>query len=236
MITELGGIIKNGILDENAVFTLALGLCPALAVTTTLENGIGMGLALIFVLTCSVTIASLVRKFIEPRVRIPVFLAIIACFVTITDLTLKAYIPALAKSLGIFVPLIVVNCTVLGRVEVFASKNPPVKAFSDGIGMGVGFTIALAVLGLLREVFGSGQIVFGGSKLITFPFFKPATLMILAPGGFITLGILMGLVAWYKKSRPRSRIAEAKGVDREDVLHEEPPDDLTHADVAEKPE
>ncbi len=204
---ELIKIIKNGITDENAVFTLALGLCPALAVTTTLDNGLGMGLALIFVLTCSVTIASLVRSIIQPRVRIPVFLAIIACFVTITDLTLKAYVPVLAKSLGIFVPLIVVNCTVLGRVEVFASKQPPLKAFADGIGMGLGFTLALAVIGLIREVLGAGTVTLLGTKLFTIPVFSPASIMILAPGGFLTIGVLMGLISWYQKRQTLSKIA-----------------------------
>ena len=232
---ELVKIIKNGITDENAVFTLALGLCPALAVTTSLDNGLGMGLALIFVLTCSVTIASLVRSVIQPRVRIPVFLAIIACFVTITDLTLKAYIPVLAKSLGIFVPLIVVNCTVLGRVEVFASKQPPMKAFCDGIGMGLGFTMALAVIGIIREVLGAGTVTLLGNKLFTIPVFQPASIMILAPGGFLTIGILMGLIAWYKKKQTLSKIARAKGVKQEYMLPENPPDELVHSEVADRP-
>jgi electron transport complex protein RnfE len=236
MLKELWDIIKNGITDENAVFSLALGLCPALAVTTTLENGIGMGIALIFVLSFSVGILSALRKWIQPRVRIPVFLAVIACFVTITDLSMKAYLPSMAKSLGIFVPLIVVNCIVLGRVEVFASKNPPHKAIADGIGMGVGFTAVLALIGLVREVLGSGCITFGGKALITFPFFKPALLMALAPGGFLTIGVFMALIAWYRKIQLRSQIASATGVRHEDLVGEEPPDEISYAGVTEKVE
>lgn len=233
---ELLKIIKNGILDENGIFTLALGLCPALAVTTSLENGIGMGLALIFVLTCSVTIASMVRNVIQPKVRIPVFLAIIACFVTITDLSLKAYMPSLAKSLGIFVPLIVVNCIVLGRVEVFASKQPPHKACADGIGMGLGFTMGLAFIGLIREILGSGSVTLLSRTLFTVPVYKPASIMILAPGGFLTIGILMGIIAWYRKREALSKIAGAKGVKQGDMLPESPPDELLHSELADRPQ
>ncbi len=231
MLKELIKIIKNGIGEENGVFKLALGLCPALAVTTDAKNGLGMGLALIFVLTCSVTIISLVRRFISPRVRIPVFLAVISGFVTITDLTLKAYFPDLSKALGIFVALIVVNCLVLGRVEVFASKNPPLKAFADGIGMGIGFTLSLILLGGIREILGSGKL-FGFDLHIPF---KPAAIMILSPGGFMTIGVLMGLFAWWKREQARSRIARAKGVRQEDVVYEEPPDEIKHADLMDRP-
>jgi len=234
MLKELWKIIKNGIGTENGVFTLALGLCPALAVTNTAANGLGMGLALIFVLTGSVTIASLVRNFISPRVRIPVFLAIISGFVTITDLTLKAYFPDLSKALGIFVALIVVNCLVLGRVEVFASKNPPHKAFADGIGMGLGFTIALIIIGSIREIIGSGKIF--SFSIVEYVPFKPAALMILSPGGFFTIGILMAIIAWARQRKTLSSIARAKGVKREDVMQEEPPDEITHADLREKPD
>ncbi|MFP4497782.1 MAG: electron transport complex subunit RsxE [Vulcanimicrobiota bacterium] len=230
---EFINIIKNGLWEENGVFTLALGLCPALAVTTDANNGLGMGLALIFVLTMSVTIASIVRNFISPRVRIPVFLAIISGFVTITDLILQAYFPDLSKALGIFVALIVVNCLVLGRVEVFASKNPPHKAFADGIGMGIGFTIALVIIGGIREILGAGKL-FGHAILPAS--FKPVSIMILSPGGFITIGILMGIIAWYKNRTSLSGIAQAKGVSQEKMVPEEAPDEIKHYDKKEKPE
>ena len=227
-------IIKNGLWDENAVLGLCLGLCPALAVTTNAGNGFGMGMALLFVLTASVFIISLVRNFIHEKVRVPFFLAVIAGFVTITDLVLKAYIPPLSKSLGIFIPLIVVNCTVLGRVEVFASKNPPMKAATDGIAMGIGFTIVLVIMGGIREILGVGTF-FGAPVLSAISNFKPAIMMILPPGGFLIIGIMMGLMALYKKQQMKSHLAGSKGVSTDDILPPDISDEVTHADITQKP-
>jgi len=231
----------NGLWEENAIFSLALGLCPALAVTTDAKNGFGMGMALLFVLTLSVMIISILRKHIHKRVRVPFFLVIIAGFVTITDLVMKAYIPPLSRALGIFVPLIVVNCTVLGRVEVFASKNSPVKATADGFGMGVGFTLALIVMGGIRELLGAGTLWGVHLSQIVKPLspgfsnfllgYKPAIIMILPPGGFLLIGLLMALIAWYKSKRVESTIARHKGVDPEEVLPPELTDDVTHGEL-----
>jgi electron transport complex protein RnfE len=179
---------SKGLLKENAVFRLLLGLCPTLAVTTSAENGLGMGLATTFVLVCSNFAVALMRKLIPPKVRIPAYIVLIASFVTVVQLSMEAYVYDLYKSLGIFIPLIVVNCIILGRAEAFAGKNPVVPSIADGAGMGLGFTLALFVLGAVREVFGSGSILglslFGGG-------YVPFLLMILPPGAFITLGFLL---------------------------------------------
>ncbi len=179
---------SKGLWRENAVFRLLLGLCPTLAVTTSAENGLGMGLATTFVLVCSNIVVSLMRKVIPAKVRIPAYIVIIASFVTVVQLVMEAYVYGLYKSLGIFIPLIVVNCVILGRAEAFASKNAPFISVVDGIGMGTGFTLALFVLGAVREIFGSGTLLglslFGAS-------YQPFLLMILPPGAFITLGVLL---------------------------------------------
>jgi electron transport complex protein RnfE len=184
----LGQDFKKGLWRENAVFRLLLGLCPALAVTTSAENGLGMGLATTFVLVCSNTVVSSLRKLIPAKVRIPSFIVIIASFVTVVQLCMEAYFYDLYKALGIFIPLIVVNCLILGRAEAFASKNRLVPAIVDGVGMGLGFTLALFVLGAVRELFGSGTLlgyaVFGSS-------YQPFLLMILPPGAFIAMGLLL---------------------------------------------
>jgi electron transport complex protein RnfE len=181
----------KGIWKENAVFKLLLGMCPTLAVTTSAENGLGMGLATTFVLICSNTVVSLLRKLIPSGVRIPAFIIIIASFVTVVQLSMEAWIYDLYQALGIFIPLIVVNCLILGRAEAFASKNPTLRSAFDGIGMGIGFTLALFVLGTVRELFGAGSIlgfsIFGAS-------YQPMLLMILPPGAFITLGLLLALM------------------------------------------
>ena len=178
----------RGIWKENPIFRLLLGLCPALAVTTSVENGLGMGLASTFVLLCSNVIVSLLRDFIPRKVRIPAYIVVIASFVTIVDLTMHAYFFELHRSLGLFIPLIVVNCIILGRADAFASRNPVGLAFIDGLGMGLGFTLGLAVLGGVREILGSGSLlgfpVFGAS-------FPPALVMILPPGAFLGLGLLL---------------------------------------------
>jgi len=181
----------NGIIPENPVFRLVLGMCPVLAVTTAGVNGLGMGLATTAVLIGSNVVISVLRNFIPSKVRIPAFVVIIASFVTIVGMLLKAYAPALDKALGLFIPLIVVNCIILGRAEAFASKNNILDALADGIGMGLGFTLALTILGTVRELFGTGNI-FGYSILGAS--FEPALIMILPPGAFLTLGLLMGLL------------------------------------------
>jgi electron transport complex protein RnfE len=179
---------RKGLWRENAVFRLLLGLCPTLAVTTSAENGLGMGFATTFVLVGSNIVVALMRKMIPTKVRIPAFIVIIATFVTVVQLCMEAYFYDLYKALGIFIPLIVVNCVILGRAEAFASKNGPLPAVFDGLGMGVGFTLALFVLGAVRELFGSGTLlgyaVFGSS-------YQPFLLMILPPGAFIAMGLLL---------------------------------------------
>lgn len=180
---------KNGILNENPTFVQLIGMCPTLAVTTSLANGIGMGLSATVVLVLSNVVISLLRKLIPSKVRIAAYVAIIATFVTMIDLFLQAYVQALSESLGIFIPLIVVNCIILARAEAFASKNGVVKSAVDGLGMGLGFTLALALISSVREILGNGTIL-GYSVGIS----TPATVMILPPGGFLTLGLLMGII------------------------------------------
>ena len=175
--------IKRGIIEENPTFVQVLGMCPTLAVTTSLANGIGMGLSVTFVLTLSNMLVSLLRKLIPQKIRIAAYVVIIATFVTIIDMILKAFFPALSSSLGLFIPLIVVNCIILARAEAFASKNTVLKSAADGIGMGIGFTIALSIISAIREILGNGTIL-GMSLGIT----NPSVIMILPPGGFLTLG------------------------------------------------
>jgi len=180
----------KGIVRENPIFILVLGLCPTLAVSTSVVNALGMGGAATFVLICSNSIVSSVRRIIPDRIRLPAYIVIIATFVTICELMLKAYFPALDKSLGIFVPLIVVNCIIMARAEAFASRNPVVPSFIDGLGMGIGFTIGITVIAAIREVLGFGSIL--GFRIM--PGFEPAAVMILAPGALLTLGILIALI------------------------------------------
>ncbi len=185
----------KGFIKENPVFILLLGLCPTLGVTTSAINGLGMGLATTFVLVMSNIVVSLVRDFIPDKVRIPSFIVVIASFVTIVELTMQAYTPGLFDALGLFIPLIVVNCLVLGRAEAFASKNNLWSSFVDGAGMGLGFAFALALLGAVRELLGSGAI-FGisllkGDLMLVF---------VLAPGAFIALGYLVAILNKFKKA------------------------------------
>jgi len=181
----------NGLWNENPTFRLVLGMCPTLAVTTQAKNGIGMGLAATFVLVCSNFVIAILRKIIPDKVRIAVFIVIIATFVTIVDLVMEAFFYDIHKALGIFIPLIVVNCIILGRAEAFASKNPILNSIADGLGMGIGFTCSITVLGAIREILGSGSIfgivVFGKSYL-------PFLIAILPPGAFVALGLLLGLM------------------------------------------
>jgi electron transport complex protein RnfE len=192
-------ILKNGILDENPVFRLVLGMCPTLAVTTAAVNGIGMGFATTFVLLSSNIVISLLRKFIPDKVRIPAYITVIATFVTIVGMLMEAFVPDLFKSLGLFIPLIVVNCIILQRAEAFASRNTVWHAALDGIGMGLGFTLALTLLGSIREILGAGT--WFGMQVMP-ESFSPAVIMILPPGAFITLGLLMfimNLISMRKK-------------------------------------
>ncbi len=201
MSTPASQEFSKGLAKTNPVFVLLLGLCPTLAVTTTVRDAVGMAVAATFVLVCSNVIISLTRNFIPPRVRIPCFIVVIATFVTIVELVMQAYVPMLYKSLGIFVPLIVVNCIILGRAEAFASKNPPGASLLDGLGMGVGFGWALVILATVREVLGNGTFL--GYKLI--PGFQPALIMILPPGAFLSLGIILGIINWRRVRRARRR-------------------------------
>ncbi|MCK9457410.1 MAG: electron transport complex subunit E [Candidatus Riflebacteria bacterium] len=182
--------LTKGIWKENPIFVISLGLCPTIAVTSSMTNAIGMGLACMFVLVCSNLFISLIRNIVPNAVRIPSFIVVIATFVTILDKLVQAYVPALSASLGIFIPLIVVNCIILGRAEAFACKNSPIASIFDGIGMGLGFTIALSLIAFFRELLGDGALL--GYKI---PFFAdaPALIMIMPPGGFIVFGLLIAL-------------------------------------------
>lgn len=183
-------IIKNGILTENPIFVLLLGMCPTLATTSSAENGLAMGLATTFVLICSNSVISLIKRLIPDMVRIPGYIVVIAGFVTVVQMLMQAYLPDLYKSLGLFIPLIVVNCIVLGRAEAVAAKNNVLHSALDGVGIGLGFTLSLTLLGLVRELLGTGRL-FG---LSLFPESFGALLFILAPGAFIVLGYLIALV------------------------------------------
>ena len=185
----------KGFIKENPVFVLLLGLCPTLGVTTSAINGLGMGLATTFVLVMSILVISMIKNFIPDKVRIPSFILIIASFVTIVELTMQAYLPSLFDALGIFIPLIVVNCLVLGRAEAFASKNNILSSLIDGFGMGAGFSFALTLLGAVRELLGAGAIF--GFKLMEGDLML---VFILAPGAFIALGYLVALTNKFNKA------------------------------------
>ncbi len=189
-------ILLNGIVKENPTFVLLLGMCPTLGTTTSAINGMGMGLATMFVLMCSNTVISLLKNVIPDMVRIPSFIVVIATFVTVLQMLMQAYVPSLYESLGLFIPLIVVNCIVLGRAEAFAAKNSPADSFFDGLGMGLGFTIALTLLGLVRELLGSGKVF--GFQLWSDEYGVLA--FVLAPGAFIVLGFLIALINKIRKA------------------------------------
>lgn len=179
--------LVNGIVLENPTFVLMLGMCPTLAVTTSAINGLGMGLTTMVVLALSNMFISMLRNIIPDKVRIPAFIVIIASFVTVVELLLKAYIPFLYDALGLYIPLIVVNCIILGRAEAYASLNPVIPSFFDGVGMGLGFTIGLASIGIVRELIGAGTIF--GIRVMP-SFYQPITIFILAPGAFLVLSLL----------------------------------------------
>lgn len=189
---DIKKMLRNGLIDENPTFVQLLGMCPTLAVTTSAINGLGMGVTVIFVLVLSNFLISLLRKFIPSQVRIASYIVIISGVVTAIQLLIKAYLPALDKSLGLFIPLIVVNCIILARAEAFASKNGVLPSIFDGIFMGMGFTVALTILGIIRELIGSGT-VFGFDVLLRFGY-TPILFFVQPAGAFITLGVVIAAV------------------------------------------
>lgn len=190
MINNITDELKRGIITENPILVLALGLCPALGVSTSVINAVGMGLSVTFVLMASNFIVSLIKNFIPSQVRIPSYITIIATFVTIVKMVMEAYFPELYSSLGLFIPLIVVNCIILGRAEAFASKNNVINSIIDGFVMGLGFTVALIILAAIREILGANKLL--GLEFI--PHFKPMTIFILAPGGFFTIAFVIAVI------------------------------------------
>ena len=195
---SLKNTLTRGIVKENPVFRLLLGLCPTLATSSSVNNAIGMGGAVIFVLICSNAMVSLVRPIVPPKIRIPIYISIIATFVTIVDLSMAGFLPALHKSLGLFIPLIVVNCIILGRAEAFASKNNAFHSIIDALGMGLGFTLALVSIATFREILGNGTWmgfpIFGSS-------YEPVLLFILPPGAFFTIGSIVGFLNYLDQRR-----------------------------------
>ena len=204
--------LTNGIIKENPTFVLMLGMCPTLAVTTSASNGAGMGLTTAAVLMFSNMLISLLRNFIPDRVRIPGYIVVIASLVTVVQFVLQAYMPSLNDSLGLYIPLIVVNCIILGRAEAFASKNGPINSFFDGLGMGLGFTIALTILGGFRELIGAGTL-FGASVMPEA--YEPATIFILAPGAFFVLSCLVAIQNKVKNRKPKDSSAPAPSCDHD---------------------
>lgn len=189
-------ILLNGIITENPTFVLLLGMCPTLGTTSSAINGLGMGLATLFVLICSNVVISLLKNLIPDLVRIPAYIVIIASFVTLLQMIMQAYVPGLYKTLGIFIPLIVVNCVILGRAEAFASKNKPIPSFFDGLGIGLGFTFALTLLGMVREFLGTGKLF----DIAIVPEDYGMLIFVLAPGAFVALGYLIAIVNRLRKA------------------------------------
>jgi len=187
----------KGIIKENPTFVLALGLCPTLAVSISLSNGLGMGVAATFVLICSNVIIAIIKNLIPDKIRIPCYIVVIATFVTVTELIMKAYSPALDRALGLYVPLIVVNCIILGRAEAFASKNDVLPSLFDGIGMGIGFTLALLLISGIREFLGAGKLM----NLVVIKGFEPALVMAMPAGALLVIGLLLGFFNMVKASK-----------------------------------
>lgn len=200
---------REGLLTKNPVTVQLLGMCSTLAITTSLFNGIGMGLAVTAILTCSNILIAALRNFIPSQIRIAAYITIIAGFVTVVDLLLKAFIPALSQSLGVFIPLIVVNCIILGRAEGFASKNTVLASAVDGICQGIGYTLVLLVMSVIREFLGSGTfgsgVLGGGAGIRIFPADYGALMMVLPVGGFLTLGCLIALVQWVQNRQKEGK-------------------------------
>jgi len=196
---SLGSVFTRGLIKENPLLVLLLGMCPSLAVTTSVMNGLGMGVAVIFVLMCSNIVISLLRKVIPSAVRIPAFVVVIASFVTIVDMVMEGFAPDLHAALGVFIPLIVVNCIILARAEAFASKNSVLASAIDGLGMGAGFTLALVLVSAIREILGNGSIL--GINILGEGFAaSPVLIMILPPGGFLTLGIIIAIMTKLRRA------------------------------------
>lgn len=207
--------LKNGIITENPTFVLTLGMCPTLAVTTSAVNGLGMGLTTMAVLALSNMFISMLRKVIPDKVRIPAFIVIIASFVTVVELLLKAFIPSLYDALGLYIPLIVVNCIILGRAEAYASKNKVIPSLFDGIGMGLGFTLALTLIGAVRELLGAGQLF---NMQVMPDSYVPCSIFVLAPGAFFVLAVLTAIqnkirINGEKKGKDMSKIQSGCGGD-----------------------
>ena len=207
--------LKNGIITENPTFVLTLGMCPTLAVTTSAVNGLGMGLTTMAVLALSNMFISMLRKVIPDKVRIPAFIVIIASFVTVVELLLKAFIPSLYDALGLYIPLIVVNCIILGRAEAYASKNKLIPSLFDGIGMGLGFTLALTIIGAVRELLGAGQLF---NMQVMPDSYVPCSIFVLAPGAFFVLAVLTAIqnkirINGEKKGKDMSKIQSGCGGD-----------------------
>ena len=192
------GIVINGIIKENPVLVLLLGLCPTLGTSTSAINGMSMGLATTAVLICSNTIISMIKKTIPDKVRIPAFIMVIASLVTVVQMLMEAYVPGIYKVLGLYIPLIVVNCIVLGRAESFASKNSVIDSMFDGLGSGLGFTMALTILGIIREILGNGTIF---NMSIVPDFWQPALIFILPPGGFMTIACVIAYQNYLKQKK-----------------------------------
>lgn len=204
---NLWNIFKKGIIAENPIFVLALSLCPALAVTSKAVNALTMGLSVMFVITANNTVVSITRKFVNQKVRVPVYITSIATIVTMVELVLQAVAPVLYKALGIYLALVVVFAIILARAEVFASKNKVIPSFFDGLGMGAGFCIALVVIGIIRELFGSGAIF--GFKVLG-AWYNPALIMILPPGGFILIGYLVSIVKVYNQHQEKLKMSRGE--------------------------
>lgn len=213
---KLSRVFYNGLIKENAIFVQAIGLCALLAVTTSAINGLAMGIAVTVVTVGSNIVVSLLRKFIPDKIRIPAYIVVIATFVTIVEMFIKAYSPTIYKALGIFIPLIVVNCMILGRAESFASKHGVIPSIVDGLGMGLGYTLASTSLGLLRELIGAGSL-FGVS--LFGPNFQPAIMFIMPPGSFILLGIMMGVFNHVRRKKETSNTQVKEEVLDEYIYH-----------------
>ena len=207
--------LKEGLLTKNPVLVQLLGMCSVLAITTSLFNGLGMGLSVTIILICSNVLISALRKVIPPQIRIAAYIVIIAGFVTVVDLLLQAFLPALAQSLGVFIPLIVVNCIILGRAEAFASKNTVLASFVDGLCQGIGYTVALVCMCVIRELLGSGTfgggILNGGEGIRIIPEGYPAMQMVMPVGGFLTLGFVIAFFQWFNKKWEQRK---KKGADK----------------------
>ena len=201
-------IVHNGLFGQNPTFRMALGLCPTLAVTALLSNVLIMGIAVIFVLVFSNMLISMARRWIPGKVRIPAYIVIIATFVTIADLVLGAYVPDIHKKLGVFIPLIVVNCIIFARAESFASRNPVIHSMIDGLAMGIGFTLSLSLISIIREILGTGRLTLFDTTVFTISGMNPAFIFMFAPGAFLTMGLLLGLFNYISLRRKGGECSE----------------------------